>query len=89
MIKPTAIQAAIISDPKVDVSTVRCRLDIHTRGVLLIIRSIPVTDLCVTRLRAWSASTYTAILTSLPYGSGDFNGISSSASGKYSLQSQS
>ena len=89
MIRSTAIRAAIISEPKVDVSTVRCRLDIHTKGVLLIRSNIPVTDLRVTRLRAWSASTYTVILTSFPYGSGDFSGISSSASGKYSFQSQS
>ena len=48
---------------------------------MLISNSIPVTDLCVTRLREWPVSTHTVILTSLQNGSGDFNGISSSASG--------
>ena len=84
-----AIQAAIISDPKVDASTVRCRIDIQTKGMLLISSRIPITDLDVTRLRAWSLSTYTVVLTSSPYGSGDFNGISSLVLDKYSLSSQS
>ena len=84
-----AIRAAIISDPQVDVCTDRCCLYIQTRGVLLISSKIPITDWCVTRLRAWSASTQTVILAGLPKGSDDFNSISFSALGKYSLQSQS
>ena len=57
IIRSIAIRAAIISDPKVDVSTVRCRFDIQTRGVLLMSSNIPVTDRRVTLFLAWSAST--------------------------------
>jgi hypothetical protein len=48
IIKSMAIRAAIISDPNVDISTVLCRFDIQTSGVLFISNNIPVTDQRVT-----------------------------------------
>jgi hypothetical protein len=82
-----AIRAVIISDPNVDVSTVHCRYDIQTSGVLFISSNIPITGRRVTLFLAWSASTYTVSFTGSPKGSGDLVGISSIASGKNSLQS--
>jgi hypothetical protein len=48
IIESMAIRAAIISDPNVDVSTVRCHFDIQTSGVLFISNNVPVTDQRVT-----------------------------------------
>ena len=52
-----AIRNAINSDPKLEDSTVFCLLLNQTTGVLLRYISMPVCDLRVMRLQAWSAST--------------------------------
>ena len=79
MMRSIAVRAAIILEPKVEVSTVRWRREIQTRGVLLMSNRIPVTDRRVTRFRAWSASTkYVMCIRSLSgCGIGDFLGSSS------------
>ncbi len=75
----TAIRAAINSDPKVEVSTVFCRLENQTIGARLQKIKIPVWDLRVTRLPAWSASTKHEIRIGFPLGSGAFGGMASAA----------
>jgi len=52
-----AILSATNSAPYVDVSTVFCLFGYHLIGVSLTKNRIPVTDLLVTCLCAWSAST--------------------------------
>ena len=79
----TANFAATSSGPYVVVSIVFYLFDIHFTGVLLMNKSIPVTDLLVTRSWAWSESLYAVILTGGPrYFRLSFSsGMISSASG--------
>jgi hypothetical protein len=62
------------SDPKVEVSTVRCDFEYQTIGDLFKYIDIPVCNLQVILLRVWLASTNMFICTGIPLGNGELEG---------------
>lgn len=82
IMRSIAVRAAIILEPKVDVTIVHLQWQSHMHGMLLMRMRILVTDWCVIWLRAWSASTKVVILVGSPIGSGHLVSRSSMASGK-------
>ena len=80
IIRSEAILSATNSEPNVELSTVFCLLECQTIGAELIYSNMPVCDLLVILLPAWSESTKQFTWTGRPLGSGAFGGTSSFAS---------
>ena len=76
-----APKACDMSSMQVDVSAAPCLFDIHATGVDPANAPKPATDLHVALSCPWSASTSVVVASSTPCGLGNFESISSSASG--------